>query len=37
MSYGTTEDGTEIFFKDWDPRDAQPIAVFDDRLAFVQA
>jgi len=25
MSYVTTEDGTEIFCKDWGPRDAQPI------------
>lgn len=25
MSYITTEDGTEIFYKDWGPRDAQPI------------
>jgi non-heme chloroperoxidase len=25
MSYVTTEDGTEIFYKDWGPRDAQPI------------
>ncbi|WP_102110461.1 alpha/beta fold hydrolase [Kandeliimicrobium roseum] len=25
MSYVTTEDGTEIFFKDWGPKDAQPI------------
>ena len=22
----TTDDGTEIFYKDWGPRDAQPIA-----------
>lgn len=25
MSYVTTQDGTEIFFKDWGPKDAQPI------------
>ena len=25
MAYVTTEDGTEIFFKDWGPKDAQPI------------
>ncbi|TYQ14382.1 UNVERIFIED_ORG: non-heme chloroperoxidase [Gordonia westfalica J30] len=25
ISYITTEDGTEIFYKDWGPRDAQPI------------
>ena len=25
MSYVTTKDGVEIFFKDWGPRDAQPI------------
>ncbi|GAA1593192.1 alpha/beta fold hydrolase [Actinoplanes couchii] len=25
MPYVTTEDGTEIFYKDWGPRDAQPI------------
>jgi non-heme chloroperoxidase len=25
MSYITTADGTEIFYKDWGPRDAQPI------------
>ncbi len=25
MSYVTTQDGTEIFYKDWGPRDAQPI------------
>ncbi len=25
MGYVTTKDGTEIFFKDWGPKDAQPI------------
>ncbi|WP_380784730.1 alpha/beta fold hydrolase [Sphingomonas sp. R86521] len=25
MSYVTTQDGTEIFYKDWGPKDAQPI------------
>ncbi len=25
MSYVTTQDGAEIYFKDWGPRDAQPI------------
>ena len=25
MAFVTTEDGTEIFYKDWGPRDAQPI------------
>src|SRR6188768_475041 len=25
MTYVTTQDGAEIFFKDWGPRDAQPI------------
>lgn len=25
MAYVTTKDGTEIFYKDWGPRDAQPI------------
>ncbi|CDO34934.1 alpha/beta fold hydrolase [Novosphingobium sp. KN65.2] len=25
MAYVTTEDGTEIFYKDWGPKDAQPI------------
>ncbi|BCW90816.1 Non-heme chloroperoxidase [Alphaproteobacteria bacterium SO-S41] len=25
MSFVTTEDGTEIFYKDWGPKDAQPI------------
>ena len=25
MAYVTTQDGTEIFYKDWGPRDAQPI------------
>ncbi len=25
MSYITTKDGTQIFYKDWGPRDAQPI------------
>ncbi len=25
MSYVTTHDGVELFFKDWGPRDAQPI------------
>ncbi|WP_377298676.1 alpha/beta fold hydrolase [Rhizobium sp. SGZ-381] len=25
MSYITTHDGTEIFYKDWGPRDAQPV------------
>ena len=25
MSYVTTKDGTEIFYKDWGPKDAQPI------------
>ena len=25
MTYVTTQDGTEIFYKDWGPRDAQPI------------
>ncbi|WP_176593706.1 alpha/beta fold hydrolase [Sphingobium sp. EM0848] len=25
MSYVTTQDGVEIFFKDWGPKDAQPI------------
>ena len=25
MSYVTTQDGAEIFYKDWGPRDAQPI------------
>src|ERR1041384_8547113 len=27
MPYITTTDGTEIFYKDWGPRDAQPIVV----------
>lgn len=26
MSYVTTKDGTQIFYKDWGPKDAQPIA-----------
>ena len=25
MSFITTKDGTEIFYKDWGPKDAQPI------------
>ena len=25
MAYFTTTDGTNIFYKDWGPRDAQPI------------
>ncbi len=25
MGYVTTEDGTELFYKDWGPRDAQPV------------
>ncbi|SFI13771.1 alpha/beta fold hydrolase [Albimonas pacifica] len=25
MSYATSDDGVEIFFKDWGPRDAQPV------------
>ena len=25
MPFVTTRDGTEIFYKDWGPRDAQPI------------
>ena len=25
MSFVTTNDGVEIFYKDWGPRDAQPI------------
>ena len=25
MSYVTTKDGTQIFYKDWGPKDAQPI------------
>src|SRR5215203_4284264 len=25
MTYITTQDGTRIFYKDWDPRDAHPI------------
>ena len=25
MAYVTTQDGTQIFYKDWGPRDAQPI------------
>ena len=25
MSYVTTKDGVEIFYKDWGPKDAQPI------------
>jgi len=25
MTYVTTKDGEEIFFKDWDPKDAQSI------------
>ena len=25
MTYVTTKDGVEIFFKDWDPKDAQSI------------
>ena len=26
MTYITTQDGTRIFYKDWGPRDAHPIA-----------
>ena len=26
MTHITTSDGTQIFYKDWGPRDAQPIA-----------
>ncbi len=25
MAYVTTRDGVEIFYKDWGPKDAQPI------------
>ena len=25
MTYVTTTDGTRIFYKDWGPKDAQPI------------
>jgi len=27
MSMITTKDGTQLFYKDWGPKDAQPIVV----------
>jgi non-heme chloroperoxidase len=27
MTTGTTKDGVKIFYKDWGPKDAQPIVI----------
>ncbi|VEB00350.1 putative non-heme chloroperoxidase [Klebsiella pneumoniae] len=32
MAFVTTQDGVNIYFKDWGPKEAQPI-VFSSRLA----